>query len=266
MKGAANEIISYLPSVTNKIESRLGVKQDFAYNIVLIRDNNRFYNLSKNRMISAFAVPEKKFFVINCSTMKTHPLNLRLIVTHELTHLILHRHIERALLPKWLDEGISQWVSDGLNEIVGTEKSDILVKASLSGKLISFKYLERSFPSDKNGMLLSYMQSLSIVEYLEREYGIDHLKKIISLLADGTDIDAAVKRTTFTEMETLEKRWMESLNKGSKWINFIARNFSWILFTMAGLLTVYGFMRLRHRMKNYKDDDEELYDKEYDQD
>ncbi|MGE0085394.1 MAG: hypothetical protein AB7S75_13350, partial [Desulfococcaceae bacterium] len=40
-------------------------------------------------------------------------------------------------LPKWLDEGICQWSSDGISELLIQNKGDVLRTALLSGNIIA---------------------------------------------------------------------------------------------------------------------------------
>lgn len=262
LTGAALEIREFLPYVKSKIEEKLNFPVDFKFEIVLIRDHSRFYELTKTHLISAFAVPERYFFVIDCSRMKQHPLNLKLLVLHELTHLVLHHYSKDNKLPKWLNEGVAQWVSDGLHEIVSDQSGNLLRNASLSGGVMKLSQIEDSFPSHRFALLLAYEQSLSIVKFMEKRYGKDRIQQVLSNIAENRTIDLAIKNSLSCGIDELEDEWRKSLNSKTAWILFISDNFIWILFCLGGVLMTYGYIRVRIKMRNYRDDefDEEDFD------
>jgi hypothetical protein len=55
-------------------------------------------------------------------------------------------------------------------------------------------------------------------------------------------------------LNELEKRWHNSLEKRATWLNFIVNNLYEILFFFAGLLVVYGFIKIIRKKRNYGDD------------
>ncbi|MEK7307901.1 MAG: hypothetical protein AAB089_02415, partial [Nitrospirota bacterium] len=171
LKHAAKEITVVYPGVKTELEGKFRRKLDFRPTILLIGNEKTFQEMSGSNFIAAYALPEKNMVVIDYSKMNAYPFTLRITLKHELCHLLLSRYISREKLPKWFNEGVSQWVSGGIAEIIIGEKEEALKQAVLSGRLIDIKDLAVKFPEDKDSISLAYQESKSIVEYIDREFG-----------------------------------------------------------------------------------------------
>ncbi|MFQ5543878.1 MAG: peptidase MA family metallohydrolase, partial [Nitrospiria bacterium] len=145
--------------------------------------------MTGHKLVVAFALPQKNIIVIDTSKMTTHPFSLAITLKHELAHLLLHHQIESKKLPKWFDEGIAQWVSGGIAEILMRRDDRILRKASLSGKLIPLDELTRIFPQEEIRLLLAYEESKNFIEYIEQEFGVNGLRQVLTHLKDGENIE-----------------------------------------------------------------------------
>lgn len=261
---AAEEVLESIPSIQNELNLKLGLSSALPAVIVLYKNSRSFRQTANSDMISAFAIPGRKLIVINYSKALLHPLNIKMIVMHEMCHLILGHHIPRSNLPKWLNEGISQWVSGGASEIISPASINTLKMAFISGNTLPFVRLSKTFPSDRNSFVLSYEQSRSIVEYIEETYGDGSVQKIIFKLASGTEFNETIGEELSIDFTTLEREWKEKMTLRYTWITYLSNNIYWILFVAGALLTVFAFIRLRKRIRDYKDDDDEddYYDPE----
>ncbi len=255
----AEEILQSIPSIRSELERKLGLSADFSIVIVLYKNSKNFKKISRTDMISAFAIPEQRLIVIDDSKTLRHPLDIKLIVMHEMCHLVLSHHIPRSNLPKWLNEGISQWISGGAGEIISPASTNSLKMAFISKNVLPFSGLSRTFPSDRNSFILSYEQSKSIVEYIEETYGDGSVQSIISRLASGSEFDEAIGEELSVNFRTLEHEWKEKMTLKYTWVTYLSNNIYWILFITGALLTVFAFIKLRKRIRDYKDDDEDDY-------
>ncbi|MEE9524647.1 MAG: hypothetical protein V3V59_07850 [Thermodesulfovibrionales bacterium] len=256
LKNAALEILGTVPAIRNTIQSRVGLSLDFPFHIIIFKARENFIKQAGNDLVAAYAVPAKSLIVMDLSQMRVHPLNIELIIMHEITHLVLHHFIKKGNLPKWFDEGISEWVS-GISDMINPGKKDVLKRAVISRKVIPLYRLSHSFPRDRNGFKLAYEQSRSMVEYIENEYGEDALRSIIMRLKNGGEFNEAVRNEFSITFAELERSWLKDIDVRYTWLGYISNNIYWILFVFGALIVVVGFIRLRWRIKNYKDDDEE---------
>ena len=166
LRGAAEEVAQMYPAVRKELEKDLVWGVNFRPTVLLIKDRNTFQRLAGSNLIVAYAVPQKKLIVIDYSKMMTEPFKIEVPLKHELCHLLLHQHIHREKLPRWLNEGIAQWVSGGIAELLMNQKGSVLDAAILSGKYISIRALTNRFPQGRKSLMLAYEESKSLIEYI----------------------------------------------------------------------------------------------------
>jgi hypothetical protein len=185
LSGVSNEIVRLIPSLKEEIQKRTGLPIHFSFKIMMYRHRETFRSLVSNEMIAAFAIPGQDLIVLDYSQFRYDSLTLKQIIMHEMCHLLLHKNIPGNNLPRWFDEGVSQWVSGGINEIVYPRSRDVLKRAFISGTLLPFSTISEALPSDPVNLILSYEQGRSMVDYIEQTYGIDSIKGIVLRLSRG---------------------------------------------------------------------------------
>ncbi|MFC1829393.1 hypothetical protein ACFL0O_07270, partial [Thermodesulfobacteriota bacterium] len=141
LKPAADEVLNLYPGIKENLASVFGWELPPTPSILLIPTRKQFLRISGDPLVIAFAVPEKNLVVIDYSKIIKSPFSMEATLKHELCHLLLHRHIKRDILPKWMDEGLCQWVSDGIGEIIVIQKNALLHRASLSRRFIPIRDL-----------------------------------------------------------------------------------------------------------------------------
>ncbi len=253
----AKHIMEIYPAVKAELEKTFDWKMDFRPKIVLVKDGKTFKGMGGRDLIVAFAVSKENLIVIDNSKMRTHPFTMEVTLKHELCHLLLHQYVRGGDLPRWLNEGISQWVSGAITEIIIGEDKDLLKQATLSGRFIRINDLEAQFPRDKKSLQLAYQESKSFVDYIDGEFGSNGILRILNLLRDGNEIDAAIFEGVSVSLYKLEKRWHERLRKKYTWFTYLSSHLYQILFSLAALVLTYGFIRLLIRKRAYKDEEEE---------
>ena len=258
LESAAVGLAAVYPGIRADVENKLAWRIGFVPVVVLIRRHDSFLRESRNDLVTAFAVPGEDLIAIDYSSMERTPFDLRSTLAHELCHLLLHRNIEDPALPRWLDEGIAQWVGGGM-DILDTGEKDVLKQAVLAGNLLRLSDISLHFPEQSRALRLSYEESRSLVEFIVREYGTGKLLSILEGLHDGKTIEQAVSENLQVGLATLEGNWRNSLLKNYSWQTYLADHIYWILFFLAALGTICGYLRLRKRFKNYRDEGDEDY-------
>lgn len=228
----------------------------FRPTLVLINDQNRFRQMAGHSLVVAYALPSDNIMVIDHTRMTTKPFDLQATIKHELCHLLLHHHIQSEHLPRWLDEGVCQWASDGLADIILDTRRELLPAAILSGRYLDLSNLKHRFPADKNGLILAYEQSKSIVEYIGRTYGQKSVLDLLELLRQGIEIELAVEKRFAIPLDQLEARWRAYLKKNINWFTYLSIHLYEILFVSAALLTILAYIRRVLRKKAYVDEAE----------
>jgi len=263
LKKVAETVTKIYPDIKSEIEKNFRSRINFVPTVMLIKDRDSFQGMINSGPVVAVAISKDNLIIIDNSKMKTQPFSLGTTLKHELCHLFLHQHVEKGILPRWLNEGICQNISDGIAEIMIGENRNLLKQAVLSNKLLPMNSLERRFPSEDRPLLLAYEQSKSFVEYMEKEYGPESTLHILNYLKDGKDIGSSVQLVLSIPFGDIEKSWKNNLKRNITWLIYLSSHIYQILFIMAALSMVYGFIRFWIRKKNYRDDEEEYDDDEF---
>ncbi len=253
LRKVAQEVMRLFPVIKQELEETFNTELGFTPTVVLIKDSRDFQRIAGNRSIVAMAISKDNRIIIDNSKMKTYPFTLKVTLKHELCHLFLSDYVQGGRMPKWLNEGLSQWVSDGIAEIIIGSNKNLLRQATLSDTLLPLKELERAFPSESRSLLLAYEESRSIAEYLISQFGFTRILLILNYLSEGFEIDAALRAGAGISLHELETRWKESLRRHVSWFSFISDHLYQILFACAALILTYGFIRVLVRKWNYKD-------------
>ena len=247
----ARQALRQYPAIKQELEALFKWTLKFQPTLVLMNDKNRFRRLAGHELVVAYALPGRNVVVIDHSKMHTSPFTLPTTFKHELCHLLLHYYISDHNLPRWLDEGICQWASDGLMDIIMDTKRDPLPAAVLSNTYFDLKTLHNHFPKEKNALMLAYAQSKSAVEYLNSEYGSQTILDFLNLLRQGADFDSAFELGFAISFDAFQSQWHTHLKKNINWFTYLSVHLYEILFVTAALLTILGFVRKMIRRRAY---------------
>ena len=257
LRTAAGQVANIYPTIKRDLEKIFHWSVDFQPTVVLIQERQHFQRMAGTDVIVAFAVPQKNAMVIDYSKMHTTPFTLETTLKHELCHLLLHHHINKVKLPKWLDEGVSQWASDGIAEVIMDYNRSILPQAILSGRYYRMRALAERFPRDKKPLQLAYAQSKSFVDYMGREFGEDSILNLLNSLRHGLTLDTAIAENFSISFADLEKRWLKHMRKKTTWFTYLTIHTYEILFFLGALLVIYAFIKSMLKKRAYSKYEEE---------
>ena len=131
---------------------------------------------------------------------------LRRLVTHELTHVVLDLKMAetRGEPPRWLHEGLAQWMEGDLP----SGRKNVLGKAAVGDDLLSLSELESAFDGDRDTVDLAYAQSYTLVATII-EYGPQGaLGHFLQYLMDTGDEHVALRRSVGLPLHVIEERWL----------------------------------------------------------
>jgi hypothetical protein len=255
----ASETNRLYPSVKRELEEGFGWLLGVRPTVVLIRTREKFQRIVPGPLFVAVAVPSQNTIVIDTSRVQTAPHTLRITLAHEMAHLMLHHHIGSGRLPRWLDEGVCQWFTGGVAEIMINRYRPMLGKALGSGEYIPLADLTHRFPSDPRQLMLAYEQSRDIVTLIANRYGPEHIFGILDSLRAGHSVETSFQSQLGISVTELEKIWRRQLSDSAIWWGRLASHLYSILFFLAAVLTVTGFVvrRIRRKSLMEEEDDED---------
>jgi len=176
--------------------------------VVKIYTNSTFENLTNqsNQNIVASAINSK--IMLRSPRFLPVSRNLEQILTHEYTHLVLHRLIKEQI-PVWLNEGMADFFS---RERLSPHQEKRLREAFLTNNLIPISRLEKSWKELNSDQLsLAYAQAYSLADYLVSEFGWSRLGKLLLELSRGKEIEASLSSSLGISYSRLENDWYRHL-------------------------------------------------------
>ena len=254
LQNLAREVMGLYPLTRAEVTDELHLNADFRPEVVFIRERRTFRKISGSDVIVAFAVPERNLIVMDASRVYEKPFTLETTLKHELCHLVLHRNISRENLPRWFDEGVCQWSTGGIAELMGAQDDKSLANAVISHNLIGLAELQR-FPADTKSMILAYEESKSAIEYIMKEYGRKRFIGILRSLEKGEPMEVALQNNLSEGLYGLESKWRDYLERKYTWFAYLSSNLYTLIFLFGAIITVYGFIRLLRRKKEYTDEE-----------
>jgi len=256
-KDAAREVADAYPIAKRNVEEKLRSAADFNPRVVLVRDSTVFQEMVGSALFAAYAVPDSNLIVIDQARMSVSPFTIEATLEHEFCHLLLHDQLKGKDIPKWLEEGVCTWVSQGIAEIMMEQKRSLLNEAVLAGRVIPLRALSRGFPRDRESLLLAYEESKSIVSYVVETHGLEGLLEILRWVRQGHPWEEAVQGALGLPFDELERSWAESLKKRLTWFTYLVNNLYEILFFVAAVLAFLGFWKALRKKRAYMKSDEE---------
>jgi hypothetical protein len=137
------------------------------------------------------------------------------------------------------------------------DRYSVLDDAILSDRYIKLRSLEKGFPDDGSRLSLAYAESKSLVDFIISEYGPDGVLKLLGYLKDGDGINSAILKSYSVSFDEIEKRWYDGLKKRATILTFLINNLYEILFFLAALLLIYGFIRVIIKKRSYEEYEDE---------
>ena len=225
--------------------------------LIIIKNRSIFLQFAEHPLTVAFAEPSRNIITINYQAVTVTPFSLETTLQHELCHILLGEHL-KMVIPRWLNEGIAQWASEGITEIIRPDHN-ILQKAAFAGTLIPFYRLEQSFPMESNAFVLAYEQSQSFIVHLVQQYSKQSFLQMLELMKSKHSLHDSMRSIYGKSLNQLEHEWVLSQTHFFAWIIFVINNLYTFLFMGLALISIIGYIRMKRRKWQYPDDwDEDI--------
>jgi hypothetical protein len=127
-------------------------------------------------------------------------------MVHEMTHVVLGQATFRcgSSLPAWLNEGLAVYNEDPTAPL---EFQVALQFAILNNAAYSLRSIAGAFPAGRDGAVLAYAQSRSIVDFLIREHGADKMNELLTTFKALGTIDRALTEVYGFDTNGLDAAW-----------------------------------------------------------
>jgi len=187
-----------------------------------------------------------KIIIKDISYAHINKSKFRMVLDHELNHLMVNRITKAKNVPRWFKEGFAMYVA---NEQSMRHKF-LVSQAILKDNLFLLKELNKFKNLNKNEFNLAYAQSVVYIENLVHIYGSNTLKRIIEELKNQVDFNRAVQSVTSHDIYQIEAKLIQNIKNKYFLLRFV--NFPDILFSIMPLLLIIGFIIKSHKVKKIK--------------
>jgi LPXTG-motif cell wall-anchored protein len=166
------------------------------------------------------------------------------VLTHELSHIALHRAVEGRPLPRWFVEGVA--IHQAEEHTI--DRMRTLWEAASSDRVIALNELSRRFPSRPHQVNLAYAQSADVISFmLRKEDGQAKFTRLIADVRSGHELDTAVQNAFGITLVRLESEWREDTGeRHGTWPLLLGGGTLWAL---ASLLVLFAWRRRKRRMQ-----------------
>jgi hypothetical protein len=166
------------------------------------------------------------------------------VLTHELSHVALHRAVDGRPLPLWFVEGLATYQA-GEHRL---SRVRTLWEAAVSGDVLSLDVVSRHFPNRPQAVNLAYAQSADLVRHLLQSTA-DHsrLAHLLAQVAGGVGFEQALLSAYRIDLPFLEREWRQGLSERFRVLPLVLTGTA--LWGGIALLAVVAFARRRQQNK-----------------
>lgn len=156
--------------------------------------------------------------LVNEKIIKTFPYAqgfFDTILPHEMGHIIFREFVGfyNYAVPIWLDEGVASY-QENLRRAIANR---IVKEAMEENSFIDLEKLSNFSPQsfrDSRLVSLFYAESLSIIDFLIKEFGSDNFVLFCQNLRDKKNLEAALRSTyPFSNIKELDRTWQRYLRQ-----------------------------------------------------
>ncbi|MDB4973780.1 MAG: hypothetical protein JWN48_2121 [Myxococcaceae bacterium] len=168
------------------------------------------------------------------------PPDLAAVLTHELSHIALHRAVQGHSLPLWFVEGLATMQS-GEHRLARVRT---LWEAAVAGEVLPLDVVSRSFPTRPQAVNLAYAQSADLVRHLlQSSADRSRLSQLLGHVAAGMDFEQAVLTAYRIDLDYLEREWHQGLSERFRVLPLVLTGTA--LWGGIAILVVVAFLRRR---------------------
>lgn len=142
--------------------------------------------------------------------IETNDNFLDAVLPHEITHLIFRDFVGfKGEVALWMDEGVAQWEEDDKREAALAVMPELVARAEVMTTQ-TLTSLDIRSEQDPKKVRIFYMQAISLVDFLIKNYGASSFTALCRELRDGKSLLAAMRAAysnSIRDLEDLDDKW-----------------------------------------------------------
>jgi len=236
------------------IAEQIGVEKVDTVRVYVMLREDRYRELSGSfvpEWSAGFSDVERKIVAINVKGISQTPYPLKVVVKHELSHILLKERTGRVKLPLWFIEGVAMWQAGQWSFLKNIKFAENFAR----GRVPYLKDLDHRFPYKSDDAEVCYFLSLLAVNYLFGS-NADELATLTAFTRDKGSFETAFRITYGMSTEEFADRFHDYL--AGKYGKFALLLQSIPYFSIIALLLVIAYMVKRYRIKRKLKEWEEI--------
>ncbi|RJQ52332.1 MAG: hypothetical protein C4521_10685 [Actinobacteria bacterium] len=232
--------------------------------VLLAARSDRFPRVGAAGDVLAVARPAEASIVVSPKSWRGDPKGLDGVLAHEVSHLVLGDKFAQggAPLPRWLDEGLAQYVAGTWDfDLDWAGQRERTMRAAVASRsLLPISSLEPAF-NDPDSLSLAYAESYGFVQYLSVTFGRQRLERFVDRASSSPSVEEAAEAALGRSFGDVEKEWRAQLIGDTQWWQLLLddQTFLVLLWSVLAALVVLGFLlnsrRKRRAYERMEEDD-----------
>jgi hypothetical protein len=240
-----------------RLQQLIGPFEFDSLNVHIVASERKFDSLAGNSVPdwgAAVAMPLRRQIVIKSPLILSGDKSLGELVAHEFSHVALAQAVRFQKVPRWMDEGMAQYVSAewGWGDNLATSWAVVI------GSVIPLGDIERLNRFKGSRVRVAYSESYLAFKYFVDNYGHSSLRILLENIRAGRSNDYAFAAAIGIDHAAFDREFSIYLTGRYNLITLIFNsNLIWILLA---LVIVVGFIITRVKRKKRLEEFDE-YDK-----
>jgi hypothetical protein len=244
------ETLAHVESDARTLARQLGFSQVPALEVRIVPDPDTMRRLAPaDAPPPVYAVgvayPHIALTLVSSSAPATFELsNIRRVLRHELSHLLLETATGHAAIPRWFSEGVAVHQAGEYTY----ERFKSLAVASFTRGILPLARLDEGFEGSGEHVEVAYAEAADFIAWLMRTGSEARFAVLLSHLRESMPLDAAMRQTYGKSLAQIEFDWRSDVD-----VRFVtAPLWAGTGFLWAGgmVLLVVAWMRRRKRSKD----------------
>jgi len=244
-----DKIISIIDQALPVMSERFGLRLHSEVTILVAPSQKVFDRITGGQIPEwgiAAAEPEQSIIFLKSPRFARPETDLKSVVLHELSHVLLSAASGGNSIDRWFDEGLAMTFSEDKRFF----ETMNLARAVFSGEIIKLNKIDDVLTFRRQKAGLAYQESLSAAQFLIDKFGSEALAGIIREIGQNTGMDAAMQSAIGMGFKEFEDRWYQAMRIKYRWAVFL--NFPFLVSVLMVVLFITAFFMTRLRTEKRK--------------
>ena len=173
-------------------------------------------------------------------------INIRQVLVHELSHVLLGMAIDSKRVDRWFDEGFAQYASGE----TGIQGGIVLARSLFTGNFLWLDEIDEVLTFRRDKANLAYQEARTAIYYLIDNYGDEVIPSIVRVLKDGHGMDEALRAAIGMGFQDFQTDWYHAMKQKYRW--YILMDFPLVFSLVVIILFLTAFIVTRKRIRKVK--------------